>query len=869
MKARYLSLLLFLSGAGTLILEVTWFRRMAQVAGATSVAMGAILAAVIGGMALGSFWVGRFADRAARPLRLYGWLEAGIALAALLTPTVLDLSQGGFDALQRNLGETPAVLAVTRFLLATLLLTPPSILMGGTLPSIACALRTTPDRRGRALGWLYAANTLGAVAGTFLAGFVLIGSLGLAWSMRSAALLSGTAAVVALLVRAGAGEATSVAGGEPAPDGRRAVVLFAVSGFLGLVAEVAFARHLVLVFGSTTYAFTTMLGVFLLGIGLGSAIGAWLARREAGHCRVLENTVATTAAIFSLGALLVYLLPRFYLDGLLAWGDGLEARTWLRLLLSLPVLLPGALGLGIAFPLAAHVASAGAIGAGTGRLYAVNTLASIIGSTLAVFVFVPWLGPHYTVAVVAVAAATIAALSARRVLPAVLVVVAAAGLWPPQPQAQERLLAGVYFNPDAWITADKIDEKAWDLGVDIPFHEYGREATVAIWRWYGTNSVLIDGKAVATNQVLADVQHLALLGHIPMALHADPQRVLVVGLGMGTTHDAVALHTPMLLRVVELEPAVVDAAARLGVRPNDLVIADARSYLRATYDKFDVITSDPIHPWVRGGGDLYTVEYFEACRDRLLPRGIACQWLPVYQMGVEDLRNVVRTFCSVFPAAQAYYGAGDLILVGMAKGPFPKPRALPFFPATALRLLGAEPLSDLLVADHARLVAAAGPGPLLTDDSLRLEYSVPRYMDNHALAECFEWVRDLWEDPPDPYRQVLAAQIAQARDDYEFALLQLFNAAKAAPDHPFVTRYRGELSLFLADSDVRYGELKSAEYNLTRARLRLPNDPRIVGVEAELRIAQGKPKQAAALFEALLKRNPDSAYLKRRLALLK
>jgi hypothetical protein len=313
----------------------------------------------------------------------------------------------------------------------------------------------------------------------------------------------------------------------------------------------------------------------------------------------------------------------------------------------------------------------------------------------------------------------------------------------------------------------------------------------------------------------------------------------------------------------------VDAAAHLDIRPRDLVIADARSYLRATTEKFDVITSDPIHPWVRGGGDLYTVEYFRACRDRLLPRGVACQWLPVYQMGVEDLRAVVRTFCDVFPAAQAYYGGGDLILVGMAKGPFPAPRVLPFGPAMQLRLLGADPLTDLLVADHERLAAAAGPGPLLTDDALRLEFSVPRYMDNHALADCFEWVYDLWGDPPEPYGHVLSAQIAQAEGDYPLTLLQLYNAAEAVPDHPFVTRYRGELSLFLADSDVRHGRLKNAAYNLVRARLRLPNDDRVTGVEAELRIAEGKPAEAAALFEVLLKRAPDSAYLKRRLALLK
>ncbi|MHC4820077.1 MAG: spermine/spermidine synthase domain-containing protein, partial [Planctomycetota bacterium] len=266
----------------------------------------------------------------------------------------------------------------------------------------------------------------------------------------------------------------------------------------------------------------------------------------------------------------------------LAWGGGFDAGLALRFLLTALVLLPGAVGLGIAFPLAAHVATAGTMGAGTGRLYAANTLASIVGSTCAVFLLVPALGPHYAVVAAALLTALVVALTGRRLVLFVLLLATAGGLVPPSDVARERLLSGVYFAPWAWFSRGEIDERSWREGVDIPFHAYGREATVCIWRWHGTHSVLIDGKAVATNQILHDIQHLALLGHVPMAIHPDPQRVLVVGLGMGTTYRAVALHRPATLRVVELEAAVVEAAAYLGVRPADLLVADARSYLRAT-----------------------------------------------------------------------------------------------------------------------------------------------------------------------------------------------------------------------------------------------------------------------------------------------
>jgi spermidine synthase len=864
-KTRTLSLLLFCSGASALVLEVCWFRRTAQIAGATSVAMAAVLAAVIGGMAVGSLWLGRVADRSRNPLRLYGLLETGVALAALLTPTLLALSQGGFDLLQRHLGDMPLLATGTRFVLATLLLAPPAVLMGGTLPAAACAVRIARAERGRALGWLYAANTLGAVAGTLAAGFILIPALGLGWATRSAALLAGAAAAGALLARvAPTAAARPVAPGPVAPArAGKAILLYAVSGCLGLAAEVAFTRHLVLVFGSPTYAFTTMLSIFLLGIGLGGAIGTRLARQGARHLARLEVTVATTAALFSLSALVVYLLPRLYLEGYLAWGAAFREGLWLRFLLSALVLLPGALGLGIAFPLAAHVATAGTMGAGTGRLYAANTFASIVGSTCAVFWLVPALGPQHAVAAMAVATGLVVALTARRAAPLVLLLVTAVGLVPPSAVARERLLSGVYFVPGGWVREGRIDADAWRRGVDLPFHAYGRESTVCIWRWYGTDSVLIDGKAVATNQILHDIHHLSLLGHLPMAIHPDPQRVLVVGLGMGTTYRAVVQHRPATARVVELEKAVVAAAARLGVRPADLVIADARSYLRATEERFDVITSDPIHPWVRGGGDLYTREYFASCRDRLTPGGVACQWLPVYQMGVADIRDIVRTFVSVFADAAVYYGGGDLVLVG---GRLPPPRTLAGEARLSLERLGAADLSVLRVAAGEKLRRAVAGGSVLTDDALRLEFSTPRYLDNHALPDCLAWLRELWGDPPAPYSALLAAREAEARDEYDRMELMMARAREEAPDHPFVRRFIGEAHLIWADHFVRHGNLEDAIFYFVRARRDLGDDPRITGLQADLRVVQGRKEEAVKLFQELLARDAQSAYLRRRIA---
>jgi hypothetical protein len=384
------------------------------------------------------------------------------------------------------------------------------------------------------------------------------------------------------------------------------------------------------------------------------------------------------------------------------------------------------------------------------------------------------------------------------------------GLVPAPAVARERLLSGVYFTPHAWTTGGKINETSWKEGVDIPFFEYGREATISVWRWYGTSSVLIDGKAEATNQVLADDVHLSLLGHAP------------------------------------------------------IVLDDARAYLRRTKETFDVITSDPIHPWVRGSGDLYTREYLESCRAHLAEGGVACLWVPLYQMGVGDIKDILRTFCAVFPSAALYYGGEDLVAVGGEE--LGTPRALEGEALKQLKALGTEDLSKLEIARRDRILAAVGEGPILTDDALRLEYSTPRRTDNSAKNDCLRWVLKLWGTPPPPYGSMLLAQAAATYDEMWKHLMQ---ARKEAPESAYVRRAVGEEYFLAADDAIREGRIDSALKSFRAARGYVPSDPRLLGLEAELRVAQGNNEAAVELFERLLKLDPESAYLKRRIAALR
>lgn len=840
-----LKLLLFVSGAGALLLEVAWFRRMAQVTGATSVALAAVLAAVLGGMAIGSAWIGRLLPRATNPLRLYATLEAGVALSALLSPWMLDGSRGLYAALFRMLHGAPFLLGAAQLLLSFLLLAPPSLFLGASLPAATAALRDPKRDAGR----LYAANTFGAVAGTLLAGFVLLEAVGLSATMRLAALLPAFASAGAFALAKGGSGAFS--GAAPAGAGemeaRRAIFLYAVSGFLGLAAEVCFARGLVLVFGSSTYAFSAMLAVFLAGIAAGSALGSRLRRVP------IEALVAATAVLFSAGAFAIVLLPRLWLQ-LYAWsGGGLAAGHASRFALAALVQFPGCLGLGAAFTLAARSAD-------VGRLYAFNTIASVAGSTLAVFALIPWLGPQHALVVTAMAvAALLAAWTRRRSLWAA-VVLCGSGLLPPGEAAEARLYGGIYHTPEGYLRDGAILEEAWEDGADVPRVIFGREMTVSLHRWYGPVSLLVDGKTEASEQSISDAQHLALLGHVPMAVHPSPRRVLVVGLGLGKTWQAVEQHRPEAVTVAEIEPAVVEAAASLGVKPRRVVHADARTWLLATDETYDVITSDPIHPWVRGSGDLYTSEYFEACRARLAPGGVACQWLPLYQMGVADLRAVIRTFASVFRSA-AWFSGSDLILVGVRSGEVAAPRALSGAAMDALRAIGAEDLAGLRVAGHEALLAAAGAGPLLTEDGLRLEFSTPRQMGNPEMADCLDFVERLWGTPATPYGALLRAQAAWARGDGRAWMREVERAEREAPGNGFVRLYVADMALQIAAETG-----PDAERWLRRAKALLPGDPRCTGVEADLRASRGDRSGAAALYRALLERQPDSAYLRRRLA---
>jgi spermidine synthase len=773
---RVLVFVLFLvSGAASLVYEVAWVRSLGLVFGASHLAVTTVLAVFMGGQALGSRLFGPRADLTDRPLRLYGVLELGIAASALASFALVRAFPVLYGPLARVAETNVPWLTFLRVTFAVFAIAIPTTLMGGTLPVLTRYVVRRGEALGTQLSFLYAFNTFGAVVGTMLAGFVLLRTLGVTMTFVVAAGVSaavGTAAIllgrtpgpaVASAVRAAAGSrARSAPEGANALARKIAVIGVGVSGFCALGYEVLWTRMLTLVVGTSVYSFTIMLAAFLAGIAIGSeAFGllrAWRAARPDGRGGVL--VFAGTQLAIGASALAVTVLINHLpsaanrLQALLIGGA--EAEFGGRLLASgviafLYVFVP-AFFMGMAFPAAGAIWTAADDDAGgtVGRLLSSNTIGAILGSSLTGFVLVYLFGIERSlhmlvVANVAMGLAIAAALAPRPRLAFGAIAAAAAsllvarGAFEGWGRAWDRdYFAAVTNNTRMMETPESIRRK----NLEVLYYHEGVDETVSSVRGKGSvQTFIVNGRPEASTG-LADVQVQRALGHLPMLLHPDPRRVFVLGTGTGMTLGAVAAH-PEAQRIVlgEIEEAMLGVARTFepwnGHVLDDprlrVVFNDGRNFLSTTRERFDVITADPIHPWSGGAGYLYTREYFRSVSDRLAPGGIACQWLPMYELTIKDVRTVVRTFADTFQNVVVWLTYHDAVLIGSQAPIVVDEAALARRLATPAIRDGLAPVrmatADdflsyfLMGSDGARAFGAGGA--LNADDNLVLEFSAP------------------------------------------------------------------------------------------------------------------------------------------------
>ena len=454
-----------------------------------------------------------------------------------------------------------------------------------------------------------------------------------------------------------------------------------------LALEVLWMRGISIAVGNTAYSFSVMLAAFLVGIALGSWLQAALPLERI-EISVKFGTVmlgiGLTSALFSQ---LTPQLPRLAVAfNRLLYDEPGGVRAGATLLVSFSIMLIPSVLMGAAFPLAglAGARLRGDFGRSVGDLVGLNTLGAIAGSLGAGFLLIPFLGLQRGMLLTAACLAAYGCIvlgthvtgrysghPAVPLLTTLALVLGSLTLAFRLPDWDLHLLAIFRnnmvsaYSAEAGASLDRVAARSAVL-----YYREGKGANVSVVDGARSRALVIDGKTVATDG-LSDLQHELILGHVPVLVHPRPRSVAVVGLGAGVTLGAVLAH-PDLERVVvvEIEPAVVDGArkfAHVNDRAVDdprleIAFQDGRNYLRTTSERFDVITADPIHPWARGAAYLYTREYYELARDHLTDRGVMCQWLPLYELSLDNVRSAVATFAAVFEHGSLWQTANDAII---------------------------------------------------------------------------------------------------------------------------------------------------------------------------------------------------------------
>ncbi|MCP3960419.1 MAG: spermidine synthase [bacterium] len=689
--ATRVALLLFASGFCALVYQVAWLRLLRLIFGASTAASAAVLAVFMAGLGAGGLVLGRRVDARSRPLRFYAILEVGIALAAAVSPWLVVLARHAYFGLggSARLGSFGGT--ATQLVLATLVLGLPTFLMGGTLPAAARAVERASDEGRRLTALLYGVNSLGAVCGALVATFVALETLGVTGTIWAAGLLNLLVAAVAFALAArhetSATEDTRPRARSPVsePAGPVPFILgaAAVTGFAFLLMELVWYRMLAPVLGGSSYSFGLILAVALTGVGAG---GLLYGVRAAGHRPTLSD-FATTCGAEALLLLLPWVLgDRIAVAAMLLrpLGDvsfGLLIAAWSAL--TAVVVLPAAVVAGYQFPLLIALLGAGRekIGRQVGAAYACNTAGAVAGAVAGGFGLMAltsalslWFLTALLLMMLAAAAVCLDYIGGarRRIFRPVLIsLFCLAPLFAPPPSAVWRHTpTGAGGMPASFDGPGDVRRMSRAVRRAIVWEREGRESSVAIHGLDGL-SILLNGKA--DGSALADAPTQVMSTLIGAALHPEPRRALVIGLGTGSSAGWLADFPGIEeVEVVELEPAVLEMARRCAPVNRDalahpkvqLRIGDGREHLLTSRGRYDLIFSEPSNPYRAGISSLFTRELYAAADARLNQRGVFLQWLQSYHVDAGVARTVTATLASVFPHVESWQvHSGDLLLV--------------------------------------------------------------------------------------------------------------------------------------------------------------------------------------------------------------
>jgi spermidine synthase len=758
----------FLSGAAGLIYQVAWAKSLALIFGGTVYAITTVLAVFLGGLALGSYWIGRWSEHRENPLRLYALLELGIA--AFGAASLLNLAgvRTAYVHAFPWIGDSVTLRGAFRFLAAAVVLLPPTFLMGGTYPVLVRGLTAQSFALRLRVSRLYWINTIGAVAGALAAGFWLLPIFGGRSAVLAAAALNFAAGFIVLRThgeKAAEPETKMKAPNSSDANGSRKLLLaaFAIVGATAMAYEIAWTRLLSIMFGSSTYAFTVMLATFLAGIALGSFVfEKWTKRRVPDLCG-FETTQTLTALAALLFLIALPHLPEVVVGILRTTGNSFRGLLLAQAIASAVAMLPAAIVFGFNFPLVVSLVAEPRVdestseSAAVGRAYAANTAGAIAGALLAGFWLLPSVGGFRLVTIAAAANLLLAfalaagrkiawvSFSAKLAISATLVAIVTSGAFYNRTLAT--FGAALYYP----MHAQGVSLKEMAETNDVLYAADGPTATVAVIQSEDYLALRIDGKVDASN---LDTRTQLLLGHLPAFFYPHPRRVLVIGFGSGMTLAALARYPEIeQLDCVEIEPRVIRAAAYLeklngGVLRDPrvhIILDDARDFLSTTRERYDVISSEPSNPWMAGIANLYTSEFYREARARLAPGGLFVQWVQGYSLEPSDLRMVFRTFGTEFPHFTLWRGeVADYLLLGQSSSadPLSLERLRALWPQpnlqTDFKKLGLGRPEGLLayhLLDDADLRRFAQDASFNTDNLTLLEFRAPKSLFAEDLAE--------------------------------------------------------------------------------------------------------------------------------------
>jgi spermidine synthase len=793
-----------LSGAAGLIYEVLWMRMLGLVFGATTVAISVVLTAFMGGLALGSAIGGKVAARFGNALRAYGVIEVAIGLSAICLPVIFRIADVLDAMVWQTIHPGSLVFSLVRFVMVSAVLLIPTMLMGATLPIIVSAVRQFGDSQAVTISRLYGLNLLGAIVGTIIAGFFFLPAFGIRvtiWIAAATNLFAGTASLLFSRRSYARGnsrdnqflsdEATQAEVFVTAANARAFWFLCAFcSGLVTIGMQIIWSRLLAMIIGSSTYAFALVLALFLLGL----ALGAWVVSLAVTGDSHRLRRVVFLVQLFTVVALFMSLRITNAVPGMLvSFGFRLGINSWAALLVlqalaaMILILVPATL-MGMIMPIvltwAGQSAASGApVARIVGQAYALNTLGAIAGALVTTFVLVPMASSKFAAFCMAAISLGIAAVAYQSrgstwdgtlvrglsIGTAALLMVAMLFVWPRLNLSE--LSVGAYDSyirvlakarggaPDNQQSPDHQQSNGPDDHRLLMYAE-GRTATVSVRRDWGITSVAINGRTNASDA--DDMPTQVMLGQLGVLTAPRLDHGLIVGFATGVTAGSV-LQSPIKSLVgVEIEPAAI-ASAKFFEHVNNhplkdsrlrMIVDDARTYLRVNPTQYDLIVSEPSHPWVPGVANLFTREFFTLGHERLRDDGVFVQWLQIYQLSTENLRSVLATFHGVFPHVAVFRIEGsakgkDLILIGSRQPvrlDLINERMKDARVAADMKRVGLANSTDVMawfVCDESRLDSALNGAVINTDDNMHVETVAPREAFRPTMDENAKWIEAL------------------------------------------------------------------------------------------------------------------------------